>query len=66
MLEALQRDYRKVERRKQLHIGCILIYTLGSATIKRWVYGSGATESKISVVSDHRAYFIFSKYEVGR
>lgn len=27
------------------------------------VYGSGATESKVSVVSDHRAYFIFSKNE---
>ena len=66
MLEALSGNYRKVDALKANYIGCILIYTLGSATIKRWVYGSGATESKVSVVSDHRAYFIFSKYEVGR
>lgn len=58
MLEALDRDYRKVDTLKANYIGCILIYTLGSAAIKCWVYESGATESKVSVVSDHRAYFV--------
>lgn len=64
MPKALMRNYRKVDTPKatpyRLHTG---IDPLVGLPLIAGVYGSGATESKVSVVSDHRAYFIFSKNE---
>ena len=59
MLEAVRRNYRKVDTPKatpsRLHTG---IDPLVGLPLIAGVYGSGATESKVSVVRDHRAYFV--------